>query len=141
MDQVIALAFFIPLLLGTGGNVGSQITTTLVRAMAVERLTFTDLRWIVNREILVGFLISLIIAAIAFLRAIMLDVGMDVGLVVAITVAAICVWASLVSAVLPFTIRKFGYDPTVISAPFITTLVDGTGLVIYFMVAKWVLGL
>lgn len=141
LDQVIALAFFIPLLLGTGGNVGSQITTTLVRAMAVEQLSFKDLRWIVNREIVVGFLISLVIAGIAFGRALVLDVGTDVGFVVAITVAAICVWASLVSAVLPFAIRYFRLDPTVISAPFITTLVDGTGLVIYFMVAKMVLGI
>lgn len=141
LDQVIALAFFIPLLLGTGGNVGSQITTTLVRAMAVENLALRDLRWIVNREIVVGFLISLVIATIAFVRALVLHVGMDVGLVVAITVALICVWASLVSAVLPFLLRRFRFDPTVISAPFITTLVDGTGLLIYFMVAKFVLGL
>lgn len=93
-----------------------------------------------NKEVLVGFVVSGIIAAIAFLRAQMLDVGTDVGFVVAITVAAICIWASLVSSVLPFIIRKLRFDPTVISAPFITTLVDGTGLIIYFMVAKAVLG-
>lgn len=141
LEQVIALAFFIPLLLDTGGNVGSQITTTLVRAMAVENLSLKDVRWIVNKEVLVSIAVAAIIAIIAFLRAQILHVGFDIAMVVAITIAAICVWSALVSSILPLVIRRLKLDPTVVSAPFITTLVDGTGLIIYFMVAKAVLNL
>lgn len=141
LEQVVALSFFIPLLLGTGGNVGSQITTTLVRAMAVEDLKMRDLRWIVGKESVVGMVIGVVMAIIAYGRAELLDVGGDVATVVALTIAVISVWSSLVAAVLPLALRKLRFDPTVVSAPFITTLVDGTGLVIYFMIARSVLGL
>lgn len=141
LEQVVALAFFIPLLLGTGGNVGSQITTTLVRAMAVDDLGLRDLRWILGKEFAVGALIGVVMAVIAFGRAWLLGVGMDVGTVVALAIAAITIWASVVAAALPLALRKFRFDPTVVSAPFITTLVDGTGLVIYFLIARSILGL
>lgn len=141
LEQVVALSFFIPLLLGTGGNVGSQITTTLVRAMAVEELTLRDLRWILGKEFAVGMVIGVVMAGIAFVRAELLQVGGDVATVIALAIAAISIWSSLVAALLPLMLRKFKFDPTVVSAPFITTLVDGTGLVIYFMIAKTVLGI
>lgn len=141
LEQAVALSFFIPLLLGTGGNVGSQITTTLVRAMAVEDLTLRDLRWILGKEFTVGIVIGLVMAAIAFIRAEVLGVGPDVATAVAFAIAAITIWSSTVAAVLPMALRKFRFDPTVVSAPFITTLVDGTGLVIYFVIAKAVLGI
>ncbi|MFC6667403.1 magnesium transporter [Deinococcus radiopugnans] len=141
LEQVVALAFFIPLLLGTGGNVGSQITTTLVRAMAVDDLGLRDLRWILGKEFAVGLLIGVVMAVIAFGRAWMLGVGMDVGTVVALAIAAITIWSSVVAAALPLALRRLRFDPTVVSAPFITTLVDGTGLVIYFLIARSVLGL
>ncbi|HWV23014.1 MAG TPA: magnesium transporter [Thermomicrobiales bacterium] len=141
LDQVVALSFFIPLLLGTGGNVGSQITTTLVRAMAVEELTLRDLRWILGKEFAVGMVIGVVMAVIAYVRAELLHVGSDVSTVIAFAIAAISIWSSIVAAVLPLMLRKFRFDPTVVSAPFITTLVDGTGLVIYFMIAKSVLGI
>lgn len=141
LEQVVALAFFIPLLLGTGGNVGSQITTTLVRAMAVDHLSLRDLRWILGKEFTAGLLIGAVMAVIAFGRAWILGVGMDVGTVVALAIAAITVWSSVVAAVLPLALRRLRFDPTVVSAPFITTLVDGTGLVIYFLIAQSILGL
>jgi magnesium transporter len=141
LDQVVALAFFIPLLLGTGGNVGSQITTTLVRALAVEEIKLRDLRWILGKETSVGLVIGAVMAGIAYLRAELLGVGADVAFVVAITIAVISVWSSVVAAILPLALRKLRFDPTVVSAPFITTLVDGTGLIIYFSIAKSVLNL
>jgi magnesium transporter len=141
LDQVVALAFFIPLLLGTGGNVGSQITTTLVRALAVEEIKLRDLRWILGKETSVGLVIGAVMAGIAYLRAELLGVGADVAFVVAITIAVISVWSSVVAAILPLALRKLRFDPTVVSAPFITTLVDGTGLIIYFSIAKGVLNL
>lgn len=141
LAQVVALAFFIPLLLGTGGNIGSQITTTLVRAMAVEELTLRDVRWVLAKETGVGLVIGGVMAAVAFGRAEILGVGSEVAMVVAITIAVISIWSSIVAAVLPMLLRKLKFDPTVVSAPFITTLVDGTGLVIYFSIAKFILDL
>jgi magnesium transporter len=141
LASVVALSFFVPLLIGTGGNIGSQVTTTLVRAMAVGELRFRDVRWVLGKEVIVGLAMGAVMAAAAFGRAEILGVGADVGVVVSLTIAAICVWSSTVAAVLPLTLRKLRVDPAVVSAPFITTLVDGTGLMIYFTIAKVVLKL
>jgi len=139
--QVVALSFFIPLLIGTGGNIGSQVTTTLVRAMAIGEVRLRDVWWVMRKEIAVGLVLGGVMAAVAFGRAEFLGTGRDVSLVVAITIAAITLWSATVASVLPLLLRRVGIDPAVVSAPFITTLVDGTGLVIYFMIAKVVLGL
>jgi len=140
-QKVLALSFFIPLLIGTGGNVGSQTVTTLVRAMALGEVRLRDIRWVVAKEVTVAFVMGLIMAAFAFGRSSILHVGRDVGYVVALTVFAICVWSALVAAVMPLILKKLRIDPAVVSAPMITTVVDGTGLVIYFTIAKMVLGL
>lgn len=139
--QVIALSFFMPLLIGTGGNVGSQTVTTLVRAMAVGEVQLRDVRWVLLKEVTVAFAMGAVMAIIAFGRAEILHVGSDVALVVSLTIFIICVWAATVAAVLPLVLKKLRIDPAVVSAPMITTLVDGTGLVIYFTIAKAVLGL
>jgi len=139
--QVIALSFFMPLLIGTGGNVGSQTVTTLVRAMAVGEVQLRDVRWVLLKEVTVAFAMGAVMAVIAFGRAEILHVGSDVALVVSLTIFIICVWAATVAAVLPLVLKKLRVDPAVVSAPMITTLVDGTGLVIYFTIAKAVLGL
>jgi magnesium transporter len=141
LAKVVALAFFVPLLIGTGGNIGSQVTTTLVRAMAVGELRLQDLKWVLGKEVLVGLSMGAVMAAVAFGRAEILGVGADVGVVVSLTIATICIWSSAVAAVLPLLLRKLRIDPAVVSAPLITTLVDGTGLVIYFTIAKFVLNL
>jgi magnesium transporter len=141
VDRVIALSFFVPLLIGTGGNVGSQTVTTLVRAMALGEVRLRDVRWVLGKEVAVGATMGAVMAVVAFGRSELLDVGRDVGYVVALTVLAICVWSATVAAVLPLVLRRLRIDPAVVSAPLITTLVDGTGLVIYFTIAKAVLGL
>ncbi|HEY7029683.1 MAG TPA: magnesium transporter [Thermomicrobiales bacterium] len=140
-EKVIALSFFVPLLIGTGGNVGSQTVTTLVRAMALGEVRLRDVRWVMAKEVAVATTMGVIMAVVAFGRSALLHVGRDVGYVVALTVFAICVWSATVAAVLPLILRKLRIDPAVVSAPLITTLVDGTGLVIYFSIAKVVLGL
>lgn len=139
--QVVALSFFIPLLIGTGGNVGSQVTTTLVRAMAVGEVRLRDVRWVLGKEMVVGLILGLVMAVFAFGRSQILHVGTDVGLVIALTIMAICIWSATVAAVLPLILHKLRIDPAVVSAPLITTLVDGTGLVIYFTIAKFMLDL
>jgi magnesium transporter len=135
MEAVVALAFFIPLLIGTGGNTGTQITTTLVRAMGTGQIRFRDVPAIVTKEMSTGVLIAVAMAAAAMVRAWTLGVGPQVTLTVCLTVAAIVMWASLVSSVLPLALKKVKVDPAVVSAPMIATIVDGTGLMIYFWIA------
>ncbi|MGA7669041.1 MAG: magnesium transporter [Nitrolancea sp.] len=141
VEAVVALSFFIPLLIGTGGNVGSQVVTTIVRAMAVGDVRFGDIFRIVRKEFVTAIGLGVVMAAATFIRAMTLSVGIDVGLTVAISVSTIVVWAAVVGAVLPLILNKFKVDPAVVSAPFISTLVDGTGLMIYFTVARVVLHL
>lgn len=135
MDAVISLAYFIPLLIGTGGNTGTQVATTLVRAMATGQVRLRDLPAVLAKELSTGVLAGLTMAAAAVVRAWMLNVGPQVTVTVAVTVAAIVVWSSLVASVLPLVLKTFRVDPAIVSAPLITTIVDGTGLLIYFLVA------
>ena len=141
LAAVVSLSFFIPLLIGTGGNVGSQTVTLIVRAMALGEVTLRDVGWIVFKEVRVGLLLGAVMAVVAFGRAAILGVGVDVGLVVSITILAICLWSATVAAALPLALRRLRIDPAVVSAPLITTLVDGTGLVIYFSIARVLLKL
>jgi magnesium transporter len=136
LTQVVALTFFIPLLIGTGGNVGSQTVTLIVRAIALGEAEMRDLLWILWKEIRVGLLIGVVMAVIAFGRASIQGVGPDLPAVVAVTIIAICLWSATVAAVLPLVLRRLRIDPAVVSAPLISTLVDGTGLVIYFEIAR-----
>ncbi|PTT52882.1 magnesium transporter [Aeromonas sp. HMWF014] len=139
LEAAIALAFFIPLLIGTGGNSGTQITTTIVRAMAVGEVSLRNLGTVLKKELSTGLLISGAIAMAAWVRAWSLGVGPEIGMVVTFTIIAIVLWSATVASIIPMVLRRFGIDPAVVSAPFIATLVDGTGLIIYFEMAKWLL--
>ena len=139
LEDVVALSFFIPLLIGAGGNIGSQTVTLIVRAMALNEVAFRDVAWVAFKELRVGLILGVILAALGFARAGLLGVGPEIGLVVALTVLVICGWAATLAAALPLILRRFGVDPAVVSAPLITTLVDGTGLIIYFEIAKLIL--
>jgi magnesium transporter len=141
LEAAVALSFFIPLLIGTGGNIGSQTVTLIVRAMALNEVSLRDIAWIVWKELRVGLILGATMAVVAFGRAQLLGVGIDIGLVVSVTILAICCWSATVAAVLPLTLRRLRIDPAVVSAPLITTLVDGTGLIIYFEIAKFMLRL
>jgi magnesium transporter len=141
LSEMVSLAFFIPLLIGTGGNTGSQTVTTLVRAMGVGEVRLSDLLRVLRRELTVGLMLGAVMGAASLIRAATLGVGPDLGPVVAVTALCIVVWAASVAAVLPFVLHKLRVDPAVVSAPFISTLVDGTGLFIYFTIAKIMLGL
>ena len=139
LEAAIALAFFIPLLIGTGGNSGTQITTTIVRAMAVGEVSMRNLGTVLKKELSTGLLISAAIAVAAWIRAWSLGVGPEIGMVVTLTIIAIVLWSATVASIIPMVLRRFRIDPAVVSAPFIATLVDGTGLIIYFEMAKWLL--
>jgi len=109
--------------------------------MALGEVALKDIAWIVWKELRVGLLLGAVMAVFAFGRAYLLGVGPQVGGVVALTILAICIWSATVAAALPLVLRAFRIDPAVVSAPLITTLVDGTGLVIYFSIAKVLLDL
>ena len=141
LSEQISLAFFIPLLIGTGGNTGSQTVTTLVRAMAVGEVAFKDLFRVLRREVAVGLLLGIVMGLATYIRSWTLGVGLEVGPVVAVTALCVVIWAAVVAAVLPLILRQLRVDPAVVSAPFISTLVDGTGLIIYFTIARRMLGL
>jgi len=141
LSEVIALAFFIPLLLGTGGNSGTQTVTTLVRAMALGEVKFKDIFKVMRKEVTTGLLLGVSMGIVALIRAEFLGVGIAIGSVVAISALIVVIWASIVAAVLPLILHKLKVDPAVVSGPFISTMVDGTGLIIYFTMAKIMLNL
>ncbi len=140
------LAFFIPLLIGAGGNSGSQVTTTITRALALGEVRPGDWWKVMQREILTACISGAILGTIGFLRAwlpipiIGWGSQLDMSLVVGLTLPAIIMWSTTVGSLLPIGAKRFGIDPAVMSAPFISTFVDATGLVIYFEIAKRLLG-
>lgn len=136
LEAAIALNFFVPLLIGTGGNVGTQITTTLIRAIASDGVSLRDVGKVLWKEFRTGLLIAATMAAAGMVRAWTMGVGWPVTFTVIISLAAIVMWSSLVASILPLILKKMRLDPAVVSAPMISTIVDGTGLLIYFMVAR-----
>ena len=146
--RAVVLALFVPLIISSGGNSGSQGTTLIIRALALKELKLRDWFWVFRREILSGVTLGSFLGAIGFLRIVLwqylkwTDYGAHFLLV------AFTVWGSLIGVVcfgtiagsmLPFILRKLGFDPATSSAPFVATLVDVTGLVIYFTVASIIL--
>ncbi|MEO6295456.1 MAG: magnesium transporter [Candidatus Limnocylindria bacterium] len=140
LDQVVALALFIPLVIGTGGNTGAQAATTVTRALAVGEVRFGDMGVVVLREARVGLLLGAMLGLLALGPA-WFFAGREIAIVVGLTLLAVCTLAAFVGAFLPLVARRVGVDPAVMSAPFITTLVDASGLVLYFLIARAVLGL
>lgn len=143
LTEVIALSFFIPLLIDAGGNSGSQTVTTLVRALALGEIGVDDTLKALKKEVATGLLLGAVVGGAAYLRAsTMGGVGSrEIGIVVGISAFFIIAWASTVAAILPMTLHKLKVDPAIVSGPLITTLVDGVGILVYFSVAKLVLGI
>ena len=139
---MVALGFFIPLLIGTGGNIGSQTVTLIVRAMAIGEVAMRDLGWIVFKELRVGADHGRGHGPWSASRwAALLGVGPTSAWWSRSPWSRSRAWSATVAAALPLVLRRLRVDPAVVSAPLITTLVDGTGLIIYFEVARLVLGL
>lgn len=141
LERQIALTLFIPMLIGIGGNTGSQITTTLVRALATGEVAPRDVLRVLYKEVRVTLLVGLVMGTGTVALAYLLGVGIDIAKVAGLAALCIVLWAALAAAILPLGLRRLRLDPAVISAPFITTLVDGTGLIIYFTLARFLLHL
>lgn len=140
LAEVVTLALFIPLLIGTGGNAGAQVSTTVVRALALGEIRPGEVTRVLRRELAVGLLLGAMLGALGLLPLAGLY-GRDIALVVSLTVVSVVAWASLVGACLPFAARSLRLDPALVSAPLVTTLVDATGLLIYLLIARAVLGI
>jgi magnesium transporter len=131
-----ALELFIPLLIGTGGNAGSQTVGTIIRGIALGEIKGRDAWRVLLREWLTGLCLGLVLGLAGFLYAhYWRGQPWSVSSVVGLALLGICMWANMVGALVPLVARRLGIDPAVISAPFISTLVDATGLVIYFTIA------
>ncbi len=141
MAAVVSLAFFIPLLIGTGGNAGSQTTSTIIRALAVEDLDKRGLLRPLFHELAVGLVLGSLMGIVAYGRAMLWGTGQAVALTVAIAITVIVVWANVLGSVLPILAHRLKIDPTVVSGPAMSTLVDATGLFIYFTVAGIILAI
>jgi magnesium transporter len=135
LAKVVALSFFVPLLIGTGGNAGSQTVSTVIRALALGEVQMRDVLRVLLKEVAAGIILGLLLGGIAFGRAMMWGVGYDLAACVAITIVIVCTWANTVGSLIPIGAQRLGIDPTVISGPLITTLVDASGLFIYLSVA------
>jgi magnesium transporter len=140
LEQVTVLALFVPLLIGTGGNTGNQAATTVTRALALGDVRPRDVLRVLLRELRVGLSLGLLLGAIGFTIAALVYDPM-IGLVIGLTLLAVCAVAATIGGVMPLIARSVRVDPAVFSNPFITTFVDATGLVIYFLIARLVLQL
>ncbi|MEP6673158.1 MAG: magnesium transporter [Chthoniobacter sp.] len=146
--KATVLAMFLPLIMSSGGNSGSQATTLIIRAMGVGEVRLRDWFRIMRKELLAGLSLGVILGLIGFFRISLwqflhiFDYGQYhwvIALTVGVSLIGVVMWGSVTGAMLPFVLRRFGLDPAVSSAPFVATLVDVTGLLIYFNVARVIL--
>ena len=149
-DQIskqVVLALFVPLIISSGGNTGSQASTLITRAIALNEVGIKEWWRIMKKELGVGFFLGLILGVIGFLRVAVWSVFVNiygphwkmVATTVGISLVGVVLWGNLVGSLLPLILKKMGLDPAVSSAPFVATLVDVTGLIIYFTVAALLL--
>ncbi|MEO0925465.1 MAG: magnesium transporter [Cyanobacteria bacterium J06643_13] len=141
LQQVVILAAFIPLLTGTGGNVGAQSSTVVIRGLNTDEIANMGAGKVIFREATAGILLGLILGSVATVWAYLLQGSLAVAMSVGISLVAIALLASVAGSALPFMFRSLGLDPALMSAPFITTAVDVLGVLIYFSIAKTILGL
>ncbi len=145
--RAVVLALFVPLIISSGGNSGSQAATLIIRAMALGEVTLRDWWRVMRREILSGLLLGSILGGIGFLRISVWTLFTDlygphwllVALTVGFSLIGVVLWGTVVGSMLPFILRRLGFDPASSSAPFVATLVDVSGLIIYFSLAAFLL--
>jgi magnesium transporter len=152
LSKALVLQLFVPLIISSGGNTGSQAATLIIRAMALQELSYKDWWYVMRREIFSGLTLGLILGFIGFIRmAVWQYMGwynygehfnwIFVALTVNLAVIGIVLWGTLTGSMIPMILKRFNLDPATSSAPFVATLVDVTGLVIYFSIAAMILGI
>lgn len=140
LAKAVVLSLFIPLLTGTGGNTGNQAATTVTRALALGDVRTRDLLAVMWRELRVGMLLGAVLGLAGLVLATVIY-GLDIGLVIGSTLFLICSMSATVGGLMPIVAKTVGADPAVFSNPFISTFCDATGLIVYFFIAKSVLGI
>lgn len=144
IEKAVVLALFVPLIISSGGNSGSQAASLIIRAMALQELKLKDWWYVMRKEILSGLLLGTILGVIGFIRILIWQEAgiynygpywLAIGLTVSVSLLFIVLWGTLSGSLIPFVLRRVGLDPATASAPFVATLVDVTGLIIYFSVA------
>ena len=143
IERAVVLALFVPLIISSGGNSGSQASTLVIRALALDEIRVRDWWRVMRREVLAGLALGSILGAIGFLRIALWSAFLNVygdhwfwvALTVGLALIGVVLWGTLAGSMLPFVMRRLGFDPATSSAPFVATLVDVTGLLIYFGIA------
>ena len=144
-----ALTAFIPMLMDTGGNCGSQSSVTVIRALSLDELELSDVFTVLWKEIRTAVLCGISLAAVCFLKVLLVDrllmhndsISLSVDLVICLALGVTVVMAKMVGCTLPLLAKRLGFDPAVMASPFITTIVDALSLLVYFLFAKTILGL
>ena len=144
-----ALTAFIPMLMDTGGNCGSQSSVTVIRALSLDELELSDVFTVLWKEVRTAVLCGISLAAVCFLKVLLVDrllmhnesISLSVDLVICLALAVTVVMAKMVGCTLPLLAKRLGFDPAVMASPFITTIVDALSLLVYFLFAKTILGL
>lgn len=147
LASAIVLFALMPLIMSSGGNSGSQASTLIIQAMALGEVTIADWWRVMRREIITGLILGIILGALGFVRIATWQLFADtygdywipIALVISFSLVGVVLWGSLTGSMLPFVLRKLGADPASSSAPFVSTLVDVTGLIIYFTIATLIL--
>lgn len=149
LAQIIVLAMFLPLMISSGGNSGSQASTLVIQAMAMGEVKLKHWTKVFKREIISGLSLGIILGAIGFIRIFIWhhifphlygQVWNQVAITVSLALVGIVLWGSLIGSMLPFILKRLKFDPATSSAPFVATIVDVTGLIIYLTVAGWIFG-
>ena len=149
LSMLPVLTAFIPMLMDTGGNCGSQSSVTVIRSLSLGELKFGDLLVVLWKEIRTAVMCGLVLSVVCFLKILLVDrllmgntsISLLVNGVVCLTLCVTVVIAKVVGCSLPMLAKKLGFDPAVMASPFITTIVDALSLLVYFMFAKTLLGL
>ncbi|MBL1410018.1 magnesium transporter [Sphingobacterium faecale] len=147
LEKAVFLMVLMPLIMSSGGNSGSQASTLIIQAMAMGEVTLSDWWRVMKREIISGLLLGVILGILGFVRVAGFEAFLDaygeywvlIGIVVSLSLVGVVMWGSLTGSMLPFILRRLGADPASSSAPFVSTLVDVTGLIIYFTIASLIL--
>jgi magnesium transporter len=148
ITKAVVLALFVPLIISSGGNSGSQASTLIIQAMAVGEITVNDWWRVMRREIISGLLLGTVLGLIGFLRVVLWhqfapniygEHYVSIGAAVGFSLIGVVLWGTLSGSMLPLLLKRMGADPAVSSAPFVATLVDVTGLIIYFSFAYFFL--
>ena len=142
LASTVVLTSFIPMLMDTGGNAGSQSSVTIIRSLSLNEIKFKDIFKVIFKEIRVAILIGITLAIANFIKLLLIDrVSVTIALIVCLTLIITILCAKIVGSTLPMIAKKIGFDPAVMASPFITTIVDAISLIIYFTIATKLLGI